>query len=144
MCSRGKRSPFATEGTETNEKEKPPALEGAARAQKPVQMVSEDKMIHTSKNYRVQVPQSRLTPLRAIRAKCYECMGGDPYGSMRERFVSVAIDECVSVVCPNFLFRFGKNPNQPPPAPHTLSNLSKGNKFPFHDGVSVVNRTAKS
>ena len=40
------------------------------------------------------------SPIKAIRKKCVECMGGD----------SKAIDECSSVTCTLWPFRYGKNP----------------------------------
>jgi len=42
------------------------------------------------------------SPLRAIRAFCVICMGCQP------RMVA----KCTAVKCPNYLFRFGKNPFQ--------------------------------
>lgn len=42
-----------------------------------------------------------ITPIKAIRAKCIDCMGGSVY--------EVAL--CPSKDCPLWAFRFGKNPN---------------------------------
>jgi hypothetical protein len=44
----------------------------------------------------------KLTPLRAIRAKCLDCMAS----SAKE------VRLCVSDDCPLSLFRFGRNPNR--------------------------------
>lgn len=42
-----------------------------------------------------------ITPIKAIRAKCVDCMCGSVY--------EVAL--CPSEDCPLWAFRFGKNPN---------------------------------
>ena len=44
-------------------------------------------------------------PLKAIREKCVECMGGRESDGYVKR-----ISECVSADCPIYEFRFGKNP----------------------------------
>lgn len=43
----------------------------------------------------------KITPLRAIRAKCIDCMCGS----------SFEVAQCPSDLCPLYDFRFGKNPN---------------------------------
>ena len=45
------------------------------------------------------------SPLKAIREKCIECMGGRESDGYVKR-----ISECVSADCPTYDFRFGKNP----------------------------------
>lgn len=42
-----------------------------------------------------------LTPLKAIRQNCLDCMNGN----------ANEVKLCPSVKCPLFPFRFGKNPN---------------------------------
>lgn len=44
----------------------------------------------------------KLTPLRAIRAKCIDCMAG----SAKE------VRLCPSEDCPLYLYRFGRNPRR--------------------------------
>ena len=44
----------------------------------------------------------KLTPMKAIRAKCIECSGG----SLKE------VQFCVIPECALYLFRMGKNPNR--------------------------------
>lgn len=43
----------------------------------------------------------KITPLRAIRARCLECSGGS----------TAEVRECVIPSCPLYPFRMGKNPN---------------------------------
>ena len=50
-----------------------------------------------------------MNPLKAIRNKCTECMGGDPLKAARGE-VAQAIHDCVSVTCPLHHFRMGTNP----------------------------------
>ena len=45
--------------------------------------------------------EKRVTPLRAIRAKCLDCMCGS----------ASEVSLCPSNGCPLYGFRFGKNPN---------------------------------
>tara|TARA_A100001037_G_scaffold305395_1_gene345440 strand:- start:321 stop:563 length:243 start_codon:yes stop_codon:yes gene_type:complete len=45
------------------------------------------------------------SPLKAIREKCIECMGGRESDGYVKR-----IRECVSEDCPTYDLRFGKNP----------------------------------
>lgn len=59
--------------------------------------------------------QHRTPPLRAIRLKCCECMGGDPFTTPRGE-VARAIDECSSVACALWAFRYGKDPWRPAPS----------------------------
>jgi hypothetical protein len=54
----------------------------------------------------------RVPPLRAIRFKCGACMGGEP-DRMPRGEVAQAIDECGSVGCPLWPFRFGSDPWRP-------------------------------
>ena len=44
----------------------------------------------------------KLTPIKAIRAKCIECSGG----SLKE------VQFCVIPECALYIFRMGKNPNR--------------------------------
>ncbi len=46
--------------------------------------------------------KQRLTPIKAIRAKCLECSGGQPS----------EVRNCTIVDCPLYPYRFGKNPNR--------------------------------
>ena len=46
------------------------------------------------------------SPLKAIREKCVECMGGRESEGYLKR-----ISECVSPDCPIYEFRHGKNPH---------------------------------
>ena len=50
-------------------------------------------------------PKKCKSPLKAIREKCVECMGGRESDGYVKR-----ISECVSEDCPTYDFRFGKNP----------------------------------
>jgi hypothetical protein len=43
-----------------------------------------------------------LTPVKAIRAKCLECVGGRPS----------LVRLCDSETCSLYTYRFGKNPNR--------------------------------
>lgn len=65
---------------------------------------------------------TRLTPLRAIREKCVDCMCGSFY----------EVKLCPSTDCPLYEFRFGKNPNR----------AGIGNKNPFD--VKNANSTRDS
>jgi hypothetical protein len=51
----------------------------------------------------------RVSPLRAIRLKCGACMGGE-IDQMPRGEVAQAVDECGSVTCPLWAFRFGRDP----------------------------------
>ena len=53
--------------------------------------------------------KKRKTPVKAMREMCIECMGGRGSEDYRRR-----MKECVSVDCPIFAFRFGKDPNRSP------------------------------
>lgn len=44
----------------------------------------------------------KLTPLKAIRAKCLDCCCGSAY----------EVKKCASGDCPLFSYRFGKNPSR--------------------------------
>lgn len=44
----------------------------------------------------------KLSPLQAIRQKCLECM----------MFESAQVRECDITNCPNYQYRFGKNPRR--------------------------------
>jgi hypothetical protein len=46
----------------------------------------------------------RLTPMRAIRANCLECSGGN----------QAEVRSCVISTCPLFPYRMGKNPYRKP------------------------------
>ena len=57
------------------------------------------------------------SPLKAIREKCIECVGGrESAGYLK------LISECVSPNCPTYEFRYGKNPY------HTQNLSSKQRK----------------
>ncbi len=49
--------------------------------------------------------KKKKSPLKAIREKCIECMGGRESNGCLKR-----VSECVSADCPVHAFRFGKNP----------------------------------
>lgn len=59
----------------------------------------------------------RLTPIKAIRAKCLDCSGGQPS----------EVRNCLIEDCPLFPYRFGKNPNRKGIGPKTGSILEKSN-----------------
>ena len=44
----------------------------------------------------------KLTPVKAIRAKCLDCSAGQPS----------EVRYCPVTDCPIFIYRFGKNPNR--------------------------------
>ena len=44
----------------------------------------------------------KLTPIKAIRAKCLECQGDRPS----------LVRKCEDQNCPSFPYRMGKNPNR--------------------------------
>ena len=46
-------------------------------------------------------PENLLTLIKAIRAKCLDCTGGQAAGR--------DVEACTSVGCPLFFFRFGSN-----------------------------------
>ena len=46
--------------------------------------------------------KNNLTPLKAIRAKCLECSNNQPK----------EVRLCEMVNCPNYMYRFGKNPSR--------------------------------
>ena len=50
-------------------------------------------------------PRKHKRPLKAIREKCIECMGGRESKGYVKR-----ISECVSADCPIYEFRHAKNP----------------------------------
>ncbi len=50
-----------------------------------------------------------MTPVKAMREMCIQCMGGKESENYRSR-----IGECASVDCPIFTFRFGKDPHRHP------------------------------
>lgn len=49
--------------------------------------------------------EKKITATKAIRAKCNECIGGEP-GHIKYK----AIEECHLTDCPLFPFRFGRRP----------------------------------
>jgi hypothetical protein len=54
----------------------------------------------------------RVSPTKAIRHKCLECMGGSCEGERLPRGNADAVravDECSATHCPLWPFRFGKN-----------------------------------
>jgi hypothetical protein len=53
------------------------------------------------------------SPLRHVRSKCGECMGGDR-GLMPRGEVARAIEECSAVACPLWPFRLGFDPRREP------------------------------
>ena len=48
--------------------------------------------------------EKRLTPIKAIRAKCLDCSNGSPH----------EVTHCPIVRCPLYPYRLGKNPNIKP------------------------------
>jgi hypothetical protein len=62
----------------------------------------------------------RIPPLRAIRMKCGGCMGGDT-DRMPRGEAAQAIDDCSSVGCPLWPFRFGDDPWRPAPSEAKLA-----------------------
>ncbi|MBT6716036.1 MAG: hypothetical protein HOB18_00140 [Nitrospina sp.] len=71
------------------------------------------------------------TPVKAMRDKCIECMGGKDSEDYRRR-----IKECVSVDCPIFAFRFGKDPHRHP----NLSNDQRKRMANRMDKVNLARR----
>ena len=57
----------------------------------------------------------RLTPLRAIRAKCLDCSAGQ----------RSEIRNCLIIDCPLYLYRFGKNPKKKGQGPRMPLFLKK-------------------
>ena len=51
-------------------------------------------------------PKKKKNPVKAIREKCIECMGGRGAGQNYSKL----IEECGSPDCPTYEFRFGLNP----------------------------------
>jgi hypothetical protein len=58
-------------------------------------------------------PKKHKSPIKAIREKCIECMGGRGTGQNYNKLIK----ECASSECPTHDFRFGTNP-------HNKKNLS--------------------
>ena len=54
----------------------------------------------------VAIGHQRMSPIRAIRARCVDCCGGS-LGEVRK---------CVATNCPAWPFRMGKNPWRTPPS----------------------------
>lgn len=67
------------------------------------------------------------SPVKAMREKCIECMGGRDSEDYRRR-----IKECVSIDCPIFAFRFGKDP-------YRHLNLSNDQRNRMADRMRRVN-----
>jgi hypothetical protein len=59
-----------------------------------------DKLNSDKRRIRKNTMQKRLTPIKAIRKICLECMG----------YSWVEVKRCIRSECPLFEFRFGKNP----------------------------------
>ena len=59
--------------------------------------------VKTMKRYQ---PKKQKSPVKAIREMCTECMGGRGTGQNYSKL----IEECSSIDCPIYNFRFGKNP----------------------------------
>ena len=58
---------------------------------------------------------TRLTPIKAIRAKCLECCEN----------ISIEVKRCESTNCPLFEYRMGKNPN----IKRAVKNRQPGGQF---------------
>lgn len=58
---------------------------------------------HTQ-NLTAEEGEKQVTPVKAIRMHCTECMGGT-------KGYSKQIKECPTTVCPVYDYRFGENPN---------------------------------
>lgn len=70
----------------------------------------EKRAMRRSRGYRAEMaPFGPLSPLRAVRMKCGECMGGER-GKMPVGEVAAEIECCGSVGCTLWPFRFGDNP----------------------------------
>jgi len=59
----------------------------------------------------------KFTPLKAIRAKCLDCSGGQPSEVRR----------CDIEDCPLFPYRFGKNPSRAGIGRQTSNSTQKSN-----------------
>ena len=79
-----------------------------------------------------------MNPLKAIRQKCCECMGGDPQNPARGE-VAQAIHDCVSVTCSLHVFRMGKNPFRKPASDKQRAvarqNISSAHREPREETV---------
>jgi hypothetical protein len=64
-----------------------------------------------------------MSPLKAIRAKCYDC----------SYFQSNEIRICEAVNCALLLFRAGKQPSPTEARKHPLTNANSGRQSIFHD-----------
>jgi hypothetical protein len=53
-------------------------------------------------------PKKQTNPAKAHREKCIECMGGRGSGQNYTKLIK----ECPDLVCPSYIFRFGKDPNR--------------------------------
>ena len=63
----------------------------------------------------------RITPMRAIRAKCLDCSCGSFY----------EVKQCPMTDCSLYPFRFGKNPNR-------AGIINNGSFKKKHDGLTDV------
>lgn len=66
--------------------------------------------------------QKTLTPVKAIRAKCIECSGGNRSEA----------DRCQIKDCPLYAYRHGKNPNRKP-RERMRENLEKAREKRFQE-----------
>jgi hypothetical protein len=62
-----------------------------------------------------------LTPLKAIRAKCIDCSGGQ----LKE------VRECIITDCPLYPFRMGTNPNRAGVGKRTLKRKKADSRAEF-------------
>ena len=81
---------------------------------------------HIIMNNKGGTKKGSLTPLSAIRAFCYECVGWSCY----------EVEKCTSPLCPLYPFRFGKNPSRKAIGgnPEFLKNPN------LNKGISFVNQ----
>jgi len=74
----------------------------------------------------VGILKKNLTPLRAIRAKCFDCSGGQPS----------EIRSCPIMDCPLYPFRLGKNPFS-----KRKGNIANLRPFPRKNGELSTQKT---
>ena len=92
-------------------------LQKKTRNTKAVKNPNQAWRVRVNKRQEVIIPIEHKSPLKAIREKCIECVGGrESAGYLK------LISECASPNCPTYEFRYGKNPY------HTQNLSSKQRK----------------
>jgi hypothetical protein len=65
----------------------------------------------------MKLKMKKVTPMKAIRAKCLDCCGGQPS----------EVRKCPAIECPLYRYRFGRNPNRKGVGPKKHFNQKKDN-----------------